>query len=205
MGHWSKGTIQENECIIIYFQDVGVEFTDSDQYIKIPTFAPASPTLATSFSFTISFWLKLESGANDGYIFRYSRPNVRTNFAYWTHRISLKLGGDLFALSIMNNQELNFAAGMFPYSDGQQIPYSVWNLLTVSYACPSGVTVCATLAYLNSNLLSSFSFYTATAPYYQWQTSDMVLLGGPGGFRGKLASFRIYNPSSQQIINRKCY
>jgi len=94
---------------------------------------------------------------------------------------------------------------MFPYSDGQIIPYSVWNLLTVSYACPNSITLCFTLAYLNSTLLSAFNFYTAQTPYYQWQTSDMVLLGGPNGFKGKIASFRIYNPGSQQIINRKFY
>ncbi len=103
----------------------------------------------------------------------------------------------------MNNQELNFEAGMFPYSDGQVIPYSVWNLLTVTYNCPNAMTQCFTLAYMNSTLLSDFNFYIAQVPYYQWQASDMILLGGPGGFRGKLASFRIYNPGSQRIINRK--
>ena len=54
----------------------GIEFTDPNQYLQIPTFAPVSVTAATKFSFTINFWLKIESGATDGYIFRYSRSNV---------------------------------------------------------------------------------------------------------------------------------
>ena len=54
----------------------GIEFTDPDQYITIPTFTPVSVTVATKFSFSISFWLKIESGVIDGYIFRYARSDV---------------------------------------------------------------------------------------------------------------------------------
>jgi len=56
----------------------GVEFTDPDQYILIPSFIPKAGTGITSILFTVNFWLKLENIPNkDGYIFRYSRSDVR--------------------------------------------------------------------------------------------------------------------------------
>jgi len=56
----------------------GIELTNSNQYILLPTFTPTSVTAATKFSFSISFWLKIESGATNGDIFRYARSDVNS-------------------------------------------------------------------------------------------------------------------------------
>ena len=57
--------------------EVGVEFSDPDQYISIPSFIPKAGTPTTPIIFTVNFWLKIENMTdnNAGYIFRYCRPN----------------------------------------------------------------------------------------------------------------------------------
>ncbi len=75
---WIKNVRDIRNFFISNFQDAGVEFTDSNQYILIPTFAPKAGTPLTPIDFTVSFWLKIKNESNSGYIFRYSRSNVMT-------------------------------------------------------------------------------------------------------------------------------
>lgn len=76
--HWNSEVLKKKNYFYFFKKEAGVEFTNSDQHIKIPSFIPKAGTSITPISFTVNFWIKLKEGSdNSGFIFRYSRSNVK--------------------------------------------------------------------------------------------------------------------------------
>ena len=165
-----------------------MEFTDSNQYILIPTFTPKAGTPLTPICLTVTFWLKIKNEPNSGYIFRYSRSNVSDS---------------LISINLYDDKYLQLQIGSKEYNNYTPVPYDSWNLVTSSFTCYPFYTYCTVLTYLNDSVLARAYMAVPPTTIFPFETSDVVLLGGPDGFKGKIVNFKIFNPGSQRLITRK--
>ena len=165
-----------------------MEFTDSDQYILLPSFIPKSGSPNTVFSLTVSFWLKLESAATSGFIFRMTRSDLSQN---------------LFAIR-MNSMKFILSIGSDELSSNSVIPPSVWHLITAIFTGYTHTNDCSYLLYMNGTQIGRLALELPQIGTLAFLPSDLVFLGGPGGFTGgKIANLKIFNPGSNLFIPRK--
>jgi len=109
----------------------------------------------------------------------------------------------LFAISLNTDQTLHFQIGTTEYDSYSIIPFSEWSLFTTTFHCYYYYSFCTALTFKNEIFIFRSTMYLDLSEVTSFKSSDMVLLGGPNGFKGKIVSFRIFNPGYQRIINRK--
>jgi len=83
--------------------------------------------------------------------------------------------------------------------------YSAWNRQTVTFTCFKYSALCYIVWYQNSTIKIRYGYYVDQDYILPFKSSDKVLLGGPGGFKGKILKFQIFNPGSQRVFVRKCF
>jgi len=156
----------------------GIEFTGPDQHIVIPTFSinPSFPQMS-QYSLTLEFWIKDITAS--GYLFRYASSN---------------LVKDIIAVNVTDTGIIRtLIQDKTPLSTPSLGSIISWKLITISFSITSdfGASV---YIYSGSILLASTRYFISMS--LSFVNTDIVHIGGPGAFGGKISNFRIYSPGS---------
>jgi len=170
--------------------ETGIQFTASNQYITIPTFTPKSSTPMTQAIFTITFWMRIES-VTSGYIFRYSPNNLATD------KMFLRLNVD-------NTLTANIGGSSTPIQTTSTLTLSTWTMVTTTFTVSTNPGRSRLFTYFGTTRVVNDVAMTIPTLPMTFAANDIVRIGGPNTFLGKIVNFRIYNPGSQVISVGSC-
>ena len=89
------------------------------------------------------------------------------------------------------------------YDSSTPLPFSEWSLITTTFACYDFYSHCTALTFVNEIIVFKSYLVVPLSEISPFKSSDMVVIGGPNGFKGKIVNFRIFNPGFQMTTNRK--
>ncbi len=108
----------------------------------------------------------------------------------------------LFSISIIENQRLRFKVKETTRDIYYPIPYSSWTQITSTFVCYTFDGICLTHSFYNQTMMNRYTHYVSLDEILPFKNSDIVRIGGPDGFKGKIVNLRIFNPGFQRMINR---
>jgi len=109
------------------------------------------------------------------------------------------------AVLLKDSQKIQFHCGTATSKSSQTLSFSTWSLMTFTFMCFTQTSTCYAVAYKDSAFFYRTLFYTTGTSILPFQSSDIVLLGGPNGFTGKIVNVRIFNPGTHRIIARNLF
>lgn len=108
----------------------------------------------------------------------------------------------LFSIRLNDEKCLELYVGSRRWNTNKPLPFETWNLVTTSFVCYAFSSYCTALTYLNETTLAHPYGTIPLDTLLPFETSDVVLMGGPEGFKGKIVNLKIFNPGSQRLITR---